>query len=87
MNIFNGGVISGGYFSVIGSGRNFQLSRSFTNEEIYRFNWNGTQNTGSMSFYNEIMYPGKILGPVTLVGPYVTEDSNDLSIRHPPSSR
>ncbi len=78
MNKFNGGIISGGYWSVIGPGRNFQLSRSRVNEQIYRYFWNGSQTAGSMSFYNETMYPGRMLGLVNLVDPFGAEDSNGL---------
>ena len=78
MNKFNGGIISGGYWSVIGPGKNFQLSRSRINEEIYRFRWNGSQTAGSMSFYNEALYPGRMLGLVTLIDPHGIEDSNGI---------
>jgi hypothetical protein len=78
MNKFNGGIISGGYFSLIGPGKNFQLSRTHTNEEIYRFRWNGSQTAGTMMFYDEAKYPGKMLGLVTLNDPYGREDSNGV---------
>ncbi|MBN1974688.1 MAG: right-handed parallel beta-helix repeat-containing protein [Sedimentisphaerales bacterium] len=78
MNKFNGGIISGGYWSVIGPGKNFQLSRSHVNEQIYRYRWNGSQTAGSMSFYDEALYPGRMLGLVSLAEPYGIEDSNGI---------
>ena len=75
-NIFNGGVIAGAYWSVIGPGKNFQLSRTAIHEEIYQFLWHGTTNDGYLGFYDESNHPGRMLGLVTLVDPYDGGDPN-----------
>ncbi len=65
---FNGGVVGGAYWSVIGPGKNLQLvSASDTTQ--YVFNWHGSASSGHIDFYSESKYPGRLPEPVTLVGP------------------
>ena len=59
----NGGVTAFGYLSVIGKGKNYQLN---TASKKYYFSINSSE---AIVFYNESLYPGKILAPVTLAGP------------------
>jgi hypothetical protein len=64
MNIFNGGVVGGAYWSVIGPGKNLQLAPE---TGVYYFEWNGNTQTGEMGFFNQSEYPGILPEPVTLV--------------------
>ena len=84
-DIFNGGVTAGLYLSVIGPGKNLQLSTE-PNSIKYYFEWQGdfyyaepplfpTFSPGYMDFYNESIYPGKLPEPVTLVEPVYVEDA------------
>jgi len=66
MNNFNGGLVGGAYWSVIGPGKNLQLSPE---AGVYYFLWKGSQQSGAMSFLDESKYPGRLPEPVTLVGP------------------
>jgi hypothetical protein len=66
MNQFNGGVVAGAYWSVVGTGKNLQLA---SESDGYYFSWTGTTTSGYMSLYNEPQYPGRLPEPVTLVGP------------------
>ncbi len=68
MNQFNGGVIAGAYWSVIGPGKNLQLV-STPDAITYYFQWYGKDWYGYMDFYNQSSYPGRLPQPVTLVGP------------------
>ena len=57
------------YLSVAGPGKNFQLAPG---SNKYYFKWIGDYDSGEpgyLDFSNESLYPGKILEPVTLVGP------------------
>ncbi len=65
-NQFNGGLVAGAYWSVIGPGKNLQLAPQ---TDAYYFRWYGTQASGSMGFFDEGLYPGRLPQPVTLVGP------------------
>jgi hypothetical protein len=65
MNKFNGGVVAGAYWSVVGPGKNLHLARS----DAYYFEWDGGIQSGSMSFYDETQFPGRLPEPVTLIGP------------------
>ena len=65
MNEFNGGVVAGAYWSVVGPGKNLQLAPS----DAYYFEWDGGVQSGSMDFYDETQYPGRLPEPVTLLGP------------------
>ena len=59
----NGGLTAFAYLSVIGSGKNYQLKTS-ANKYYFLIN-----STGAIAFYNQPVYPGKILAPVQLTGP------------------
>jgi hypothetical protein len=74
MNIFNGGVVGGAYWSVIGPGKNLQLTPEIG---VYYFQWNGGLQTGAMDFFNQSEYPGRLPEPATLVvleSPLLAED-------------
>jgi hypothetical protein len=62
--VYNGGVTAGYYLSVAGPAKNFQLA---SDPENYYFEWNS--QTGSLRFYNELQYPGRIPEAVKLIGP------------------
>jgi hypothetical protein len=63
MNIFNSGVVGGAYWSVIGPGKNLQLAPT----DAYYFRWDGGEQIGRMSFYDEVQHPGRLPEPVTLL--------------------
>ncbi len=68
MNNFNGGVIAGAYWSVVGPGKNLQLA-STPDAQTYKFQWYGSASSGYMDYYDEPNHPGRLPKPVTLVGP------------------
>ncbi len=74
-NIFNHGLVAGAYLSVVGPGRNLQLTKQ---SSIHYFRWNGTNTSGSMGYVNEELYPGRLPEPVKLVGPVKTGDPNGV---------
>lgn len=59
----NGGLTAFAYLSLIGSGKNYQLK---TTSQKYYFVINAAE---SVVFFNQTLYPGKILAPVQLTGP------------------
>ena len=59
----NGGLTAFAYLSVIGRGKNYQLN---TASQKYYFVINSAE---SIVFFNQSLYPGKILAPVRLTGP------------------
>ncbi|HXU75111.1 MAG TPA: hypothetical protein VN794_01010, partial [Methylomirabilota bacterium] len=59
----NGGLTAFAYLSVIGDGKNYQLN---TASQKYYFVINAF---ASIVFFNQSVYPGKILAPVNLTGP------------------
>jgi hypothetical protein len=59
----NGGLVAFAYLSAIGSGKNYQLK---TSASKYYFVLN---SAGALAFFNQSLYPGKILAPVQLTGP------------------
>lgn len=59
----NGGLTAFAYLSAISSGKNYQLKTS-TNKYYFVIN-----SAGAIVFYNQSLYPGKILAPVQLTGP------------------
>jgi len=63
LNYANGGLVARGPLSVIGSCKNYQLN---TTSQKYYFK---VPSTGGIVFYNQSLYPGKILAPVELSGP------------------
>jgi parallel beta-helix repeat protein len=74
-NQFNGGIVAGAYWSVVGPGKNLQLAMS-PDREIYMFEWEGTDNAGNMVFYDENNYPARLPEPVTLLSPVDVGDPN-----------
>ena len=68
MNQFNGGIIGGAYWSVVGPGKNLQLAY-LPDTRTFEFKWYGLANSGYMDFYNEASYPGILPEPVTLIDP------------------
>jgi hypothetical protein len=73
MNKFNGGVVAGAYWSVVGPGKNLQLARS----DAYYFEWDGNVQSGSMDLYDETQFPGRLPEPITLLDrrdPLFSED-------------
>jgi len=75
MNQFNGGLVAGAYWSVIGPGKNLQLALT-PDRETYKFRWHGSRTSGYMDFYDEPNLPAKLPEPVTLVGPVDVGDPN-----------
>jgi hypothetical protein len=77
MNNFNSGVVAGAYWSVIGPGKNLQLS---SQTDAYYFRWDGDEQSGRMSVYDEVydeaLHPGRLPEPVTLVGPVDVGEPN-----------
>lgn len=59
----NGGLTAFAYLSVIGAGMNYQLN---TASNKCNFKIDGTE---SIVFFNQSLYPGKVLAPVQLLGP------------------
>ncbi len=74
MSDFNGGLVGGAYWSVVGPGKNLQLAKT-PFEEIYRYHWEGTQS-GEMQFFDEANFPAKLPEPVTLLGPVNVGESD-----------
>jgi hypothetical protein len=63
----NGGLVAFGYLSVIGDGKNYQLN---TQTNVYYFLIDSILNTNlDLLFFNQAVYPGRILAPVQLTGP------------------
>ncbi|MHC4621438.1 MAG: PKD domain-containing protein, partial [Planctomycetota bacterium] len=60
------GVVAGSYWSLVGPGKNLQLS-STPQQEFYKFEWYGNYTSGYMDFYDEASYPGRLPEPVTLM--------------------
>src|SRR5262249_3451465 len=59
----NGGLTGFAYLSLIGGGKNYQLK---TSSQKYYFTINSSE---AIVFFNQSLYPGKILAPVILSGP------------------
>ncbi len=74
MNEFNGGLIAGAYWSIVGPGKNLQLAKTPLHE-VYKFHWEGTL-TGEMQFFDEVNFPAKLPEPVTLLRPVDVGDPN-----------
>jgi len=60
-NAFNHGIVAGAYWSVMGPGKNLQLTRQ---DAGHNFHWT---RAGGMTFADETMYPGRLPEPVTLI--------------------
>ena len=67
-NKFNGGLVAGAYWSVVGPGKNLQLAWT-PGISVYGFKWYGSLRSGYMDYYDKATYPAKLPEPVTLVGP------------------
>jgi hypothetical protein len=65
---FNGGLVAGMYWSIIGPGRNLQLALT-PYVQTYKYKWIGSKTSGYMDFYDEQQYPARLPEPVTLIGP------------------
>lgn len=76
-NLFNGGMVAGAYWSVVGPGKNLQLASS-SGVQTYAFKWHGADSSGEMAFFDEIKYPGRLPQPVVLKGPVDVSDPNGL---------
>ena len=63
---FNGGIVAGAYWSVIGPGKNLQLA-STPNTQVYKFSWNGFATSGHLE--SLIEPPAGLPEPVFLIGP------------------
>jgi hypothetical protein len=64
-SVFNHGLAAGAYWSVVGPGKNLELA-SPSGQPIYVFKWTGSASSGSLDFYDESSYPGRLPEPVTL---------------------
>ncbi len=86
MNDFNGGLVAGAYWSVIGPGKNLQLALAPT-QEIYKFRGYDAVSPGYgyMLFYDEANSPGRLPQPVTLVGPVDVGDPCGVVLTCQPS--
>ena len=68
-DVYNGGIVAGAYLSVAGKGKNLELAL-YVNDIKYYFEWQGPNyGPGSLIFYDESSYPGRMPEPVTLIGP------------------
>ncbi|MGD2095139.1 MAG: right-handed parallel beta-helix repeat-containing protein [Phycisphaerales bacterium] len=76
-NRFNGGLVAGAFWSIIGPGKNLQLAHT-PFEEIYRFHWEGSQVDGYMEFFDEDNFPGRLPEPVTLLDPVDVGQDNGV---------
>ncbi len=74
MNEFNGGLVAGAYWSIVGPGKNLQLAKTPL-YEVYKFHWEGAL-TGEMQFFDEANFPAKLPEPVTLLRPIDVGDPN-----------
>lgn len=84
MNQFNGGVVGGAYWSVVGPGKNLQLA-SMPGVIGYQFRWTGSATSGTMGFLDEFHIPGRLPEPVTLVGPLDPGDTGGPILSCEPS--
>jgi hypothetical protein len=77
MNVFNGGVIAGAYWSVFGPGKNLQLAYT-PDTRIYDFKWYGDHTSGYMVLDPNCTVCGRLPEPVTLIDPLAagTTDPN-----------
>ena len=74
MNEFNGGLVAGAYWSIVGPGKNLQLAKTPLNI-VYKFHWEATP-TNEMQFFDEANFPAKLPEPVTLLKPIDVGDLN-----------
>lgn len=76
-NAFNGGLVAGAYWSVVGPGRNLQLA-STPGAIAYQYRWNGA--AGRMEFFEDGRATGRLPEPVTLVGPVEADASGQAML-------
>ncbi|MHC4621163.1 MAG: PKD domain-containing protein, partial [Planctomycetota bacterium] len=74
---FNGGVVAGAYWSVLGPGKNLQLAYT-PDTRTYEFRWYGDHTSGYMVLDPNCTICGKLPEPVTLINPVAggTTDPN-----------
>jgi hypothetical protein len=77
MHNYNGGLVTGAYWSILGAGKNLQMRYS-PNTTAYVFMTYNAISAGStaVQFFNESLYPGKLPEPVTLMAPVDAGDPN-----------
>jgi hypothetical protein len=68
MRNFNDGVVGGAIWSIIGEGKNLQLSGK-EDDQTYFFQWDGSYTQGKMELLDSKKHPGRLLEPVTLLEP------------------
>ncbi|MBN1361422.1 MAG: right-handed parallel beta-helix repeat-containing protein [Sedimentisphaerales bacterium] len=86
MNDFNGGLVAGAYWSVIGPGKNLQLALA-PREQIYAFRGYDAVSPGYgyMLFYDEANSPGRLPEPVRLLPPVDVGDPCGVVLTCAPS--
>jgi hypothetical protein len=68
-DVYNNGVTAGAYYSVIGPGKNLELAPHASSIRYY-FEWDTPlESPGTLEFYDESLYPGRLPELPTLVGP------------------
>jgi len=68
-DVYNHGITAGPYYSVIGPGKNLELA-PHSSSLWYYFEWDAPAfGPGSLEFYDESLYPGRLPELPTLVGP------------------
>ncbi|MFC1605105.1 hypothetical protein ACFL5F_08780, partial [Planctomycetota bacterium] len=69
-DFYNHGITAGPYYSVIGPGKNLELAPHSSDGIRYYFEWDAPAfGPGSLEFYDESLYPGRLPELPTLVGP------------------
>jgi hypothetical protein len=86
MNDFNGGLVAGAYWSVIGPGKNLQLALT-PNREVYEFRGYDAVSAGYefMQFYDEPNFPARLPEPVMLLAPIDVGDPCGVVLTCKPS--
>ncbi len=86
MNNYNGGLVAGAYWSVLGPGKNLQLAVA-PDRAIYEFKGYNAVSPGYefMQLYDQENYPARLPEPVTLVGPVSTGDPCGVVLTCKPS--
>ncbi|MHC4702805.1 MAG: right-handed parallel beta-helix repeat-containing protein, partial [Planctomycetota bacterium] len=68
-DVYNHGITAGPYYSVIGPGKNLELAPHSSSVRYY-FEWDAPlESPGTLEFYDESLYPGRLPELPTLVGP------------------
>ncbi len=86
MNDYNGGLVAGAYWSVVGPGKNLQLALT-PDRVVYAFNGYNAVSSGYeyMKFYDEANYPARLPEPVTLLAPLDVGDPCGVVLTCKPS--